>query len=106
MNGQGEVDREKVVSKLKLVQRNSDLLLRLINQLLDLAKLESGTLKVEKSEGEIYSFVRAIGSSFESFARQKNIALKMEVPSSSPNSRAPSSLSGELTSSVGTERKP
>jgi len=70
----------KTNERLKLIQRNSDLLLRLINQLLDLAKLESGTLKVEKSEGEVYSFVRAIASSFESLARQKGIVLTVEVP--------------------------
>ena len=74
-------DDPDVIQRLKLVQRNSDLLLRLINQLLDLAKLESGSLKVEKSDGEIYSFTRAIASSFESFARQKNIRLLVEVPS-------------------------
>ncbi|MGD9729991.1 MAG: ATP-binding protein, partial [Nitrospiraceae bacterium] len=66
-----------------LIQRNSDLLLKLINQLLDLAKLESGTLKVEKSEGEVFSFVRAVASSFESMARQKGITLVVDVPAES-----------------------
>jgi signal transduction histidine kinase/ligand-binding sensor domain-containing protein len=83
MNGQSEVDREKIVSQLKLVERNSDLLLKLINQLLDLAKLEAGTLKVEKSEGDLFSFIRAIGSSFESLARQKGVNLTIDVPSGS-----------------------
>ena len=72
-------DNPKVRDRLKLVERNSDLLLRLINQLLDLAKLESGSLKVEKTEGELYSFIRAIASSFESFARQKNISIEVDV---------------------------
>ncbi len=75
-------DDPRILARLKLVQRNSDLLLRLINQLLDLAKLESGSLKVEKSGGELFSFIRAITSSFESFARQKNISLLVEVPTS------------------------
>jgi len=75
-------DDPKAHQRLKLVQRNSDLLLRLINQLLDLARLESGALKVEKSEGEVFSFIRAVGSSFESFARQKGIALRVDVPAS------------------------
>ena len=70
----------KVRERLKLIERNSELLLKLINQLLDLAKLESGTLKVEKSEGDLFSFVRAIASSFESFARQRNISVHVEVP--------------------------
>lgn len=73
----------KTQEKLKLVQRNSDLLLKLINQLLDLAKLESGSLKVEKTEGDVFSFVRAVASSFESFARQKHVALQVDVPEGS-----------------------
>jgi signal transduction histidine kinase len=70
----------KTQEKLKLVQRNSDLLLKLINQLLDLAKLESGSLKVEKTEGDVNSFIRAITSSFESLARQKKVSLQVDVP--------------------------
>jgi DNA-binding response OmpR family regulator/two-component sensor histidine kinase len=73
-------DDPEAVTKLKLVQRNSDLLLKLINQLLDLAKLESGTLKVEKTDGEVYSFVRGVAGSFESMARQKGVDLKIETP--------------------------
>jgi signal transduction histidine kinase/DNA-binding response OmpR family regulator/ligand-binding sensor domain-containing protein len=66
--------------KLKLIQRNSDLLLKLINQLLDLARMDAGSLKVEKTEGDIYSFIRVISNSFESFARQKGVSLSVEVP--------------------------
>jgi len=66
--------------KLKLIQRNSELLLKLINQLLDLARVEAGTLKLEKSEDDVYSFLRAIASSFESFGRQKGVSLSVEIP--------------------------
>ena len=70
----------KTKDRLKLIQRNADLLLRLINQLLDLAKLETGTLKEEKSEGELNSFIAAITNSFSSFAAQKNITISTELP--------------------------
>ncbi len=73
-------DDPKVQQRLKLVQKNSDLLLRLINQLLDLAKLESGSLTVDKTAGEVHGFIRAIASGFESHARQKGVTLKVEVP--------------------------
>jgi len=69
-----------IMQKLKLIQRNSDLLLKLINQLLDLARLEAGSLKLEKSDGDIYAFLRAIVNSFESFANQKGVSLSVEVP--------------------------
>ncbi|MBL7850927.1 MAG: response regulator, partial [Cyclobacteriaceae bacterium] len=73
-------DDPEAVKRLKLVQRNSELLLRLINQLLDLAKLESGSLKVDKAAGEVHGFVRAIASGFDSHARQKGVTLVVDVP--------------------------
>ncbi len=83
ISNQEEIDKKKIIDQLKLVQRNSDHLLKLINQLLDLAKLESGILKIEKSEGDLFLFIRALASSFESFARQKNVSIEINVP---PNS--------------------
>jgi signal transduction histidine kinase/DNA-binding response OmpR family regulator len=77
---------ELVQGKLKLVQRNSDLLLKLINQLLDLSKLEAGTLKVEKSDADLFGFIRSVSSSFESLARQKGVDLKIDIPASLPAS--------------------
>jgi signal transduction histidine kinase/DNA-binding response OmpR family regulator len=73
-------DDPEAVNRLKLVKRNSDVLLKLINQLLDLAKLESGTLKVEKTDGQVYSFIKGVAGSFESMARQKGIELNVHVP--------------------------
>jgi signal transduction histidine kinase/DNA-binding response OmpR family regulator/ligand-binding sensor domain-containing protein len=74
-------DHPNVKEQLKLVQRNSDLLLRLINQLLDLAKLESGHLTIEKSENDLNSFLTAVIKSFSSMAIQKSITLEMKLPS-------------------------
>ena len=74
-------DHPNVKEQLKLVQRNSDLLLKLINQLLDLAKLESGNLTVEKSDNDLNSFLTAVINSFSSLAFQKDIALEMKLGS-------------------------
>lgn len=66
--------------KLKLIQRNAGLLLKLINQLLDLAKVEAGNLKREESEGDLYAWLRMVTSSFESLATQKGVSLSIEIP--------------------------
>ena len=73
-------DDPKLQQQLKLVERNSDLLLKLINQLLDLAKLDSGNLKVEKSKGDVIRFIKAASSSFSSLAAQKNISIHVDAP--------------------------
>ena len=64
-------DHPKVKERMKLVQRNADLVLKLINQLLDLAKLDSGTLTVEKSQNDLNEFLRVVSGSFSSLAFQK-----------------------------------
>lgn len=59
----------------KLIQRNSTNLLRLINQLLDLSKLESGSLVLKKVHQDIIVYLQYLTESFYSNATQKNIRL-------------------------------
>ena len=59
----------------KLIQRNSKNLLRLINQLLDLSKLDSGTLKMDKVQGDIVNYLQYLTESFYSMAEEKKIRL-------------------------------
>jgi signal transduction histidine kinase/ligand-binding sensor domain-containing protein/DNA-binding response OmpR family regulator len=61
-----------------VIQRNSRRLLQLVNQLLDLSKLEAGKLQLETSKGNIVSFVKGIALSFESLAESKDINLKIK----------------------------
>lgn len=61
---------------LKLTERNARHLLSLVNQLLDLSKLEAGKLKLQVSKGNVVSFVKGITMSFESLAERKDIQLK------------------------------
>jgi signal transduction histidine kinase/AraC-like DNA-binding protein/predicted negative regulator of RcsB-dependent stress response len=59
----------------KLILRNSQNLLRLINQLLDLARLEAGQLHVHLTQAEVVSYVRYLTESFYSMAEEKDIRL-------------------------------
>ena len=56
-----------------LVQRNAQRLLHLINQLLDLSRLEAGQQPLHPAPGEVVSFVRGLVGSFESLAEQRGI---------------------------------
>ncbi len=62
-----------------IITRNSKRLLQLVNQLLDLSKLEAGKLKLEASKGNIVSFVKGIVLSFESLSESKDITLKISA---------------------------
>ncbi len=59
----------------KLITRNSKNLLRLINQLLDLSKLDSGTLKMNKIQADIVNYLQYLTESFYSMAVEKKIRL-------------------------------
>jgi signal transduction histidine kinase/CheY-like chemotaxis protein/streptogramin lyase len=62
-----------------LILRNSRNLLRLINQLLDLSKLESGKLHLNFVQGDVVSYLRYLTESFYSLADEKGIHLTFEA---------------------------
>jgi signal transduction histidine kinase/ligand-binding sensor domain-containing protein/DNA-binding response OmpR family regulator len=64
---------------LGIMHRNAKQLSRLINQLLDYRKLESGNLKLEFSKGDLISFLKEVVESFMPMALEKNIKLKFNA---------------------------
>ena len=65
-----------VKEQYRMILRNSDRLLQLINQLLDLSKLESGKMKLQVSIIDIIPFLKGLVFSFASLAERKKITLK------------------------------
>ncbi len=70
------IDAE-AVKQAETIKRNAGRLLRLINQLLDLSKLDERKLKLHATESNIVIFIKGIVMSFESFAERKDINLKV-----------------------------
>jgi signal transduction histidine kinase/ligand-binding sensor domain-containing protein/DNA-binding response OmpR family regulator len=70
---------KEIQKQTNLIKRNASRLLNLVNQLLDLSKLEAGKLKLKASQGNIVSFVKGIVMSFESMAEQKDISLGVKA---------------------------
>ena len=68
---------------VRMMRRNADRLLQLVNQLLDLSKLEAGRMKLEAGQGDIVRFVRRVVASFESLADQKEICFEQRFPKES-----------------------
>jgi signal transduction histidine kinase/DNA-binding response OmpR family regulator/ligand-binding sensor domain-containing protein len=68
----------KEKSKLQIANRNARRLLTLINQLLDISKLEAGSVQLKAEQHNIVSFLKSLFYSFESLAESRKIALKFE----------------------------
>lgn len=58
---------------LLLMKRNANRLLELVNQLLDLSRLEAGKMELQLERGDIHSLLKIIAASFESLAQHKKI---------------------------------
>ncbi len=73
---------QKLVSKnepdpfASLAYKHAGRLLRLVNQLLDFRKLESGGARLELTKANLVVFIQQIVKSFEELARQKHINLQ------------------------------
>ncbi|MEL6660143.1 MAG: ATP-binding protein [Bacteroidota bacterium] len=59
----------------KMIKRNSNNLLRLINQILDLRQLESSAMEVQYIQGDVVEFLRYISESFEPYTNSKGVSL-------------------------------
>lgn len=68
-----------VQKQLHIVKSNTNRLVRLINQLLDFQKQESGTLKLRLAHGNIVSLLEQTVFSFSEYARSRNIQLELHA---------------------------
>lgn len=66
-------------SQLNLMIRNGEKLLRLINQLLDLSKLEEGKMKLKAAEIDAVQYSKPIVESFRMHAKSKDIKLNFKT---------------------------
>ena len=70
---------DKIKGKLLVANVNAKRLLALINQLLDLSKLESGGMKILATQIDLIPFLKNIFFSFESLAEKKEVLLQFNT---------------------------
>jgi len=75
---------EKMRSVLDRVQRNGKHLLGLINDVLDLSKIEAGQLTLSLNDYSIKDIVHSVFVAVESLATEKRLALKVDLPPDLP----------------------
>lgn len=70
---------EKERNTLRLIERSAGRLLDLINQLLNLSKLEAGRLKLSVAQGDINGLLRIIAASFQSLSDNREITFVSRI---------------------------
>ncbi len=78
-NLQAEIGDENQQKQLSLIDKNSDRMLELVNQLLELSKIDSGKLQLILKEGEIGSFLKSISESFAYRAKENGLKFSSEI---------------------------
>lgn len=70
-----QIDWKDAKQPINMIQRNGQNLLKLVNKMLDLAKLESGHLALELKQGDVIPFIKYLSQNFQSHAERQNINL-------------------------------
>lgn len=80
-----DLSKEEMKENLHLMQRNTRNLDKLISQLLDFRKMQTGNLKLNLTEADIVEVVSTIVHSFNDYAAEKGISLKFNTLKKSLN---------------------
>jgi signal transduction histidine kinase/ligand-binding sensor domain-containing protein/DNA-binding response OmpR family regulator len=70
---------EKILARLNVANRNAEKLLNLINQIMDLSKIDAHRMPLHREEGDWVGFLKNAFFSFESLARNKGITLEFHT---------------------------
>ncbi len=74
---QNTKDSKQQISQANIIERNAQRLLDLVNQLLDVSKIEAGMMSVQKSRVSLSRFIDNVIKSFQGLARQRQIQLDL-----------------------------
>ena len=82
---QNEISDENQKNKLQLIDTNSTRMLQLVDQLLELSKIDSGNLKLFLKDGNINSFLTSIIEPFQFQAKEKGIDFTTNIQKTTAN---------------------
>jgi len=71
---------ERNLDALQTVDRNAKHLLTLINDILDLSKIEAGKMELQRTKFDLVAAVRDVVQKAASLADSKNVQVKLELP--------------------------
>lgn len=72
-------DMSDIIGFFEVIKNNSERLIRMVNDTLDLERIESGVLDLHFSQVNLLSLIKEVITSFRSIASEKNITFKIEA---------------------------
>ncbi len=88
----GTMDRAQRRESAQVVTRNARMLLKHVNDLLDMSKLEAGKLKIELQDVDVAALTRFLASHFAVLADERGIALTVDAGEPCPAAVDPDKL--------------
>ncbi|MFK7906699.1 MAG: ATP-binding protein [Chitinophagales bacterium] len=85
LNSKKSIGKHELNNRLSLVIRNGRRLSSLVNQLLDLSKLESGKMSLQKKHGDVIAFIQLLVEAFQIFAEEQQIQLHFSTKTTELN---------------------
>ncbi len=82
------------------IRKSGRLLLEMINDILDLAKVEAGKLEVKRSEFDLARLVSGQCDMIQSLSEDKNISLSVEMPSDLPKAYQDPNKLGQILNNL------
>lgn len=73
----GDLASEGTSKPLEMIHRSGENLLQMVNEILDLSKLDSGNLEMQLLQADVIPYVKYLCESFCSLAQESNIDLKV-----------------------------
>lgn len=80
INSDSEMPKDMVKEFSEIILSEGKRLARLINDVLDLSRIESGTMTIVKSKFNVVELLQTIIDSYEDSARKKGITISREIP--------------------------
>ncbi len=74
---QGGGDKRDIMEFLDVIKKNADRLMRMVNDTLDLERIESGMFDLDYSKVNILSLIKEVIISFQSLTNERNITFKI-----------------------------
>lgn len=71
---------EELLQMIGIMENNGERLLRIVNQLLDFRKIETGNAVMEIKETDLSSLVARVAGYFEDMASRKHISVNIDTP--------------------------